>query len=399
AGSVRAVHGRVREIRQQIEELERRRREVTERGDFLRFQAEEIEAAGLSAGEDEALEEEHRRLAHSEELMAIAARMAEALSSDDDALVSRLAALRRGLDQLLRIDTAQTELAELFDTAYYALDELGNRMSDYATAVEHDPARLEDIRRRQDLIYRLKVKYGATVEEVIERGKAARIELELIDNAEWELTALRKQEAEVAAQLDSHAAELTARRARAMQSLASEVNAVLPDLGMNGGRFEAAGIPLPMTGPFGAEEVEFQVSLNKGFDPRPLAQVASGGELSRVMLALKTILARLDAVPTLVFDEVDTGVGGRVALQVGDKMRQVATSHQVFAITHLPQIASRAHVHLLVKKHEHDGTTATRVDLLNAEERVREIARMLGGDPESEVSLEHARELLERGAK
>jgi DNA repair protein RecN (Recombination protein N) len=140
------------------------------------------------------------------------------------------------------------------------------------------------------------------------------------------------------------------------------------------------------------------VTLNKGFEPRPLAQVASGGELSRVMLALKTILARLDAVPTVVFDEVDAGVGGRVALQLGDKLRQVAGSHQVFAITHLPQIASRAHHHLLVRKAERAGITATEVDLLEGEGRVREVARMLGGDPESEVSLRHARELLDRGA-
>ena len=397
--SVREAHGRLREVRQKIEELDRRRREAAQRADFLRFQAEEIESAGLKPGEDEALEDEQRRLSHSEELMALADRIAQTVSTDDEALVSRLASLRRAVDQLLRIDQAQQELSELFDTAYYALDELGNRMADYATSVEHDPARLEEIRRRQDVIYRLKSKYGATVEEVIERGRAAREELDLIENAEWELAALQKQEGAAALELNALAEQLTARRAEALRSLAAEVNQVLPDLGMKGGRFEICALPLPSPGPAGAEEVEFRVSLNQGFDPKPLASVASGGELSRVMLALKTILARLDAVPTLVFDEVDTGVGGRVALQVGDKMRQVAASHQVFAITHLPQIASRAHVHLLVKKHEENGTTATRVDRLDADERVREIARMLGGDPESEVSMEHARELLDRGAR
>ena len=397
AASVRGAHGALREVRQRIEGLDRRRREAAERADYLRFQAEEIESAELRPGEDDALEEEQRRLSHSEELMALADRIAQAVSADDEALVSRLASLRRAVDQLLRIDQAQQELSELFDTAYYALDELGNRMADYATSVEHDPARLEEIRRRQDVIYRLKSKYGATIEEVIGRGTAARQELDLIDSAEWELAGLQKEEAQAAAELAGLAEQLTTRRTEAMRSLAAEVNEVLPDLGMKGGRFEVAALPLPAPGANGAEEVEFRVTLNQGFDPRPLAQVASGGELSRVMLALKTILARLDAVPTLVFDEVDTGVGGRVALQVGDKMRQVAASHQVFAITHLPQIASRAHVHLLVKKHEENGTTATRVDLLDADERVREIARMLGGDPESEVSMEHARELLDRG--
>ncbi|HEX5725659.1 MAG TPA: DNA repair protein RecN, partial [Longimicrobiaceae bacterium] len=158
----------------------------------------------------------------------------------------------------------------------------------------------------------------------------------------------------------------------------------------------AVRLPLAAPGPQGAEEVEFRVSLNRGFEPRPLSFVASGGEMSRLMLSLKTILARQDAVPTLVFDEVDSGIGGRVALQVGDKLREVADTHQVFVITHLPQIASRAHLHLLVAKQEREGKTATEVWPVADQERVREIARMLGGDPESAVSLEHARELLER---
>jgi DNA repair protein RecN (Recombination protein N) len=397
-GEVRAAHQALRGVREEREALEQRRRDVAARADFLRFQAEEIEAAALRPGEDEALEEEQSRLSHSEELMALGAALAEGLSGEDEAVLSRLGSLRRGLDQLMRIDRSQEELGELFDTGYYALEELASRVSDYAASVEHDPRRLEEIRQRQDLLYRLRSKYGPTLEDVVETGRKAREELELIDNAEWELGALQKREAAAAAELERLAAELTARRGEALASLAREVNAVLPELGMAGGRFEAAALPLPAPGPAGAEEVEFRITLNRGFEPKPLSQVASGGELSRVMLALKTILARLDAVPTLVFDEVDTGVGGRVALQVGDKMREVAGSHQVFAITHLPQIASRAHVHLLVRKAERKGITTTEVELLNTEDRVREIARMLGGDPESEVSLQHARELLDRGA-
>jgi DNA repair protein RecN (Recombination protein N) len=232
---------------------------------------------------------------------------------------------------------------------------------------------------------------------VIERGRAARAELDLVDGAGFEAAALRKKLSAAEDELASLASLLSAKRAGAMSRLAEEVNRVLPELGMSGGRFEAVAVPLAAPGAHGAEEVEFRVALNKGFDPKPLSHVASGGEMSRIMLALKTILARLDSVPTLIFDEVDTGIGGRVALQVGDKMRDVAASHQVFAITHLPQIASRAHLHLLVSKQERDGRTATDVQALDARQRVEEIARMLGGDPESAVSLEHARELLERG--
>lgn len=397
-GRVRESFAVLRDVQREIEDLERRRRDAAARADFLRFQADEIEAAQLRPHEEEELEDEERRLAHSEELQAISGSLSNALSAADRSILSQLGSLRRTIDQLVRIDSSQQSAGELYDTAYYSLQELGERMERYAATVEHDPARLEEIRRRQDLIFRLKSKYGPALPDVIATGEAARRELDLLDGAGFELSGMQKREAEARDALAEHARELTRRRSKAMQALAKEVNTVLPELGMTGGRFEAVSLPLSTPGPSGAEEVEFRVTLNKGFEPKPIAQIASGGELSRVMLALKTILARLDSVPTLVFDEVDTGVGGRIALQVGDKMRQVASSHQVFAITHLPQIASRAHTHLLVRKAERKGVTATEVQLLSPDERIAEIARMLGGDPESSVSLQHARELLERGS-
>jgi DNA repair protein RecN (Recombination protein N) len=394
---VRAAHAALAELRREAAELERRRRDALQRADFLRFQADEIEAAALRPGEEDALEEEAQRLSHSEELTTLSASLYEALAGSDRPVMGALAHLSRSVEQLIRIDPSQEAVRELFDTAYYAVQELGERMERYAATVEHDPARLDEIRRRQDLIFRLKTKYGATVDEVLEVGRAARAELDLVDGVGFELGALHKRAEAAGAELERLAAELTARRTEAATRLGGEVNQVLPELGMEAGRFEAACLPLGEPGAAGAEEIEFRVSLNRGFEPRPLSFVASGGEMSRIMLALKTILARLDAVPTLVFDEVDAGIGGRVALQVGEKMRQVAGSHQVFAITHLPQIAARANVHLRVAKADRDGRTATEVTVLADDERVREIARMLGGDPESAVSLEHARELLERG--
>ncbi len=397
-GRVAEAYGTLRELRRAIEALEQKRREVLQRADFLKFQAEEIEAAALRVGEEEELEDEARRLSHAEELTALASSLHEAVAGGENSLNDRLGTLRRLIDQLLRIDPSQAPAEELYDTAYYALEELGARMELYAAGIEHDPARLDEIRHRQNLIFRLKTKYGTSVGDVLTTLAAVRAELELLDNAQWELETLQRREASARAELDTRAGELTKRRRKGMQALAREVNSILPELGMTAGRFEAVALPLRTPGPAGAEEIEFRVALNKGFEPRPLAQVASGGELSRMMLALKTILARLDAVPTLVFDEVDAGIGGRVALQVGEKLRQVAEHHQVFAITHLPQIASRAHYHLLVEKHERGGVTATELRALEAEERVAEVARMLGGDPESAVSREHARELLGRGA-
>lgn len=394
---VAAAHRELSALRRELDDLDRRRREAAQRADFLRFQADEIEAANLRPGEEEEMEDEARRLSHSEELAALSGGLYDALTASDDALLGGVGGLRRSIDRLVAIDPAQDGLRELYETVYYSLQEMGDRVEKYAAGIEHDPVRLDEIRRRQDLLFRLKTKYGTTLEEVLEVGRVARGELDLLDGAGFEATALQKRIDAAQAAMQAAAADLTARREKALKKLGGEVTRILPELGMKGGTFEAARIPLAAPGPHGAEDVEFRVSLNRGFEPKPIAQVASGGELARIMLALKTILARLDSVPTLIFDEVDTGIGGRVALQVGDKMREVAGSHQVFAITHLPQIASRAHLHLLVSKAERGGRTTTDVAPLEATTRIHEIARMLGGDPESAVSLEHARELLERG--
>ena len=398
AARVGDAHRELGRARRDRETLDQRRREALQRSDFLRHQAEEIERAAIRAGEEDELDEEARRLSHSEELAALSAGLHDAIGGSGSSLVDRLGALRRSLDSLVRIDPGQEPLQELYDSAYYALQELGERTGLYGATLEHDPGRLEEIRRRQDLLFRLRSKYGPTLEDVLAAGASARSELDLLDGAGFELADLERREAAAQEKLKRLASELTERRLGTAERLEKEVSAVFPALGMAGGVLQVTRLPLEIVGAHGAEEIEFRVALNRGWEPRPLAQVASGGELSRVMLALKTVLARLDSVPTLIFDEVDAGVGGRVALQLGDKLRSVAAAHQVFAITHLPQIASRAHVHLLVQKQEHDGTVSTGVRVLDGNERIEEIARMLGGDPESAVSLQHARELLDRAS-
>ncbi len=309
-------------------------------------------------------------------------------------MTSTLGDLRRVLDHLIRIDATQQEASELLEGAYYNLEELGRRMGEYSALVEHDPARLDEIRRRQDLIFRLKTKYGPELADVIETGRRAREELDVLDSGALDRRQLEKEAEAARGAVEELAARLSERRQEAASRLAEEVGRILPDLGLAGGRFEVALTELDEIGADGAEAVEFRIALNAGFEPRPLSRVASGGELSRVMLALKTILARLDAVPSLVFDEIDTGIGGQVGHRVGEKLREVADHHQVFVITHLAQIACRADHHLLVEKGESEGVTATRVMPLDMGRRVSELARMLGGDPESAASLEHARELL-----
>ncbi|HEY0808574.1 MAG TPA: DNA repair protein RecN [Longimicrobiales bacterium] len=394
ANEVAQAFVRVRELQANLDDLDRRRRDAEQRADYLRFQVNEIDSAHLKVGEETELSAEAVRLEHSEELAQLAAALSDALYAGDDSLSTRLGEVRRVLDHLVRIDQSQADAREQLDSAYYSLEELGRRFGDYAQSIEYDPARLESIRARLDLLYRLRSKYGPEIENVIEAGRKASDELTLVDDAEVMRNAVEAELTAARTELRQLAADLTKQRNKAAAKLQHEVMEILPELGMPSGRFEVAMDAQGHPTAHGSETIEFRVALNTGFEPRPLARVASGGELSRVMLALKTILARVDRVPTLIFDEVDAGIGGRVATQVADKLRDVAQHHQVFVITHLPQLASRAAHHLLVEKVEREGTTLTRVSELKQEDRVRELARMLGGDPESGVSLEHAREML-----
>ena len=398
ASAVRDAYDGLARVRREIADLRRRRAEAEKRADYLRHVVQEIESAKLTDGEDIRLEDEARRLENAEELRELSSGIVECIEGEEGSALQRLASVERLLATIQRVDPTLARLQELYDTAYYNLEALAREMTEYEASVELDPERLEEVRRRRDLLYRLTKKYGASLPEVIESGRAARAELDLVDSADLDLRTLEERERSAAQTLDERSAALSALRAQASERLGRAVDEVLPDLGMPDGRFHAALRPLREIGPDGAEAVEFRVSLNVGHEERPLARVASGGELSRVMLALKTILARLDRVPTLIFDEVDAGIGGRVGLQVGETMRRVAGYHQVFAISHLPQIAARAHHHILVSKGARGGVTTADVAVLEGDLRVAEIARMLGGDPESEVSRAHARELLDTAA-
>jgi DNA repair protein RecN (Recombination protein N) len=385
-------------IRREMSELELRRADAERRADYLRHVVREIEEARLSPNEDAETEYEARLLESAAELRSLAESVSSLLSEEESGILARLASVNRSLAGLRRVDFSAGNLQTLFDSGFYALEELSRDIEDYARNIEHDPERLESIRRRRELLYVLTKKYGQSLSEVIETGNKSRAELDLLDSAGFDLAQLEAKEQTAASNFADAAEKLSQLRKTAARKLAKAVDAVLPDLGMNGGRFTVILEPKAKSDENGAEEVEFRVALNVGHDARPLARVASGGELSRVMLALKTILARADAVPTLVFDEVDAGIGGKVGLQVGDTLRRVAEHHQVFAISHLPQIAARAHNHIVVAKAAKGGVTTADVTVLEGSTRVVEIARMLGGDPESKVSRAHAKELLESAA-
>lgn len=395
ADLVRTIHGELSSVRREINTLSSRRADAEKRADYLKHVAKEIEDARLSPGEDTKLEDEARVLENADELRTLAATLNDLLSGEESSVLTQLGAAQRPLTSIERIDPAAARMQELFDAGFYALQELARSVEDYAGSVDLDPSRLEEVRERRDRLFGLLKKYGPTLENVIESGRSARAELDLIDTAQFDLANLTAREAEARRRLFAEAEKLSDMRMSAAKKLAKAVDALLPQLGMPDGKFSVALIARDEPTAEGAEDVEFRVTLNVGHEDRPLARVASGGELSRVMLALKTILARVDQVPTLIFDEVDAGIGGRVGLQVGDTLRRVAKEHQVFAISHLPQIAARAHHHIVVAKGAKGGVTTADISVLEGLSRVNEIARMLGGDPESKVSRAHAKELLE----
>ena len=393
--AVRDAHERLRELERREAELTARREEVRRKADYLRHVVEEIERAAPQNGEAETLEVEAKRLAHADELGRLSRELEQAL---DTASLSGAAKLFGGL---MRLDPSVAKWQELLDGAFAHLEEFAQAARDYAAAIESDPHRLGAVEQRRDVLFRLTQKYGPTLPDVLAtRDRAAR-ELELLDTADLDLRHIAAERGTRAADFTRACAALTAKRSGGAERLADAVNALLPALGMPGGRFFARLQPRTTHHATGAEDVTFEVTLNVGMDARPLAKVASGGELSRLMLALKVVLAQHDAVPTLVFDEVDQGIGGEVGGRVGEALATVAQAtpgaRQALVITHLPQIGAYANHHLVVAKGARGGIATSDVQVATGEGRTRELARMLG-DPDMRTALRHAAELLRKAS-
>ncbi|MGE0440695.1 MAG: DNA repair protein RecN [Gemmatimonadales bacterium] len=395
ARTVAEAHAALTVLEEEETALIGRRDEVRRKADYLRHVVREIDAAKLAPGEDERLDADIRRLAHAEELRSQGERIAAAIDGEDDGALQALHAAERTLAQLERIDPSAAEWRPLLDQAYAALEELARQARDYAGGIDDDPGRLAEMENRRGQLDRLFQKYGASVAEVLARRAESAAELDLVDGAEFDLKTIASKKAAAEAALAAAAKSLGERRKIGGDRLARAVNRQLPKLGLAGGRFEVTLLPLAAIGPHGGETVQFTAQLNVGLDRRPVHKAASGGELSRLMLALTVALARQDGIPTLVFDEIDQGVGGEVGAQVAEALADVAGRHQVLVITHLPTIAARADRHLVVTKRAKSGMATSAVDVLHGEDRVTEVARMLG-DPDSDSARRHALALLSR---
>jgi DNA repair protein RecN (Recombination protein N) len=393
--AVRDAHERLHELERREEELTARREDVRRKADYLRHVVEEIERAAPQTGEVESLEIEAKRLAHADELGRLSRELEQAL---DTAGLSRAAKL---YGSLTRLDPSVDRWRELLDGAFAHVQELAQAARDYAAAIEDDPQRLGAVEQRRDVLFRLTQKYGPALPDVLATRDRATRELELLDTADLDLRQIAALRETAALDFGRACSALTAKRTKGATQLAKAVNELLPALGMRGGRFTARLVSVPAPRSQGAEDVVFEVQLNVGLEARPLAKVASGGELSRLMLALKVVLAQHDAVPTLVFDEVDQGIGGEVGARVGEALATVSRAapegRQALVITHLPQIGAYADHHLVVAKGARGGIATSDVQVVTGEGRTRELARMLG-DPDMRTALSHAAELLRKAS-
>jgi DNA repair protein RecN (Recombination protein N) len=395
-GERQAVAGAFDSLRQ-LQESESRlttqRDEIRRRADYLRHVVKEIDEARIKPGEDEQLESEARRLNHAGQLVEFSERIVAALDGKEGDALSALIQAERSLATLEKIDPETSAWREMLDAAYANVSELARTASEYASRVQEDPDRLAEIERRRDLLFRLSQKYGTTLDAVQATRDEAAGELDLLDTADFDLRAIGARRTAAASALQAAASALSIRRQEAAGRLARGVNRLLTSLGLPGGKLSVVLESLAEPSASGQEAVTFMVALNAGLEPRPLARSASGGELSRIMLALKVVLAGHDAIPTLIFDEVDQGIGGEVGSQVADALAEVAAKHQVLVITHLPQIAARADRHILVSKQTRAGMATSSVEIIHGEDRVTEIARMLG-DSEASESRKHAQAML-----
>jgi DNA repair protein RecN (Recombination protein N) len=412
-----------RSVQRRIDEIMSGARERAQRVDLLRFQIAEIEAAGLRSGEDAELQRERSILANAERLAQTAAEAQTLLVGGEEAFdptaVPAVAAVRQAwhlIGDLAAVDDALGDLALRAEESIDALEAIAAEVRAYREAIEADPARLEAIEERLDLIKGLKRKYGATVAEVIAHGESASRELDRLTGGEEGVEGLRERERALAEQIGQRAAALSCRRREAGDELAVAVERAIGELNMGRARFSVAlqqvedpnGVPFVLEGApartvavdaTGADRVEFLIAANVGEALKPLGRVASGGETARLMLAMKSILSAADATPTLVFDEVDVGVGGRSGQVVGEKLAALASGHQVLVISHLPQIAAYAGAHFRIAKDETDGRITSRIERLEESERIEELAVMLDGEPITEAARASAREMLRRAGR
>ena len=365
-----------------------------EEADLLEYQLREIDQAEVVQGEEDELFQKYKLASNSRHLIEVASASAQALCDDENSIADQLGQQLRALRELEQLDPAHgAELVSQLEEATETIRELGQQIADYAENLDIDQEELQRMEARLDLLQKLKRKYGPTLPDVLETAERIRTRLANIRGRSGKLDELAQKEAELKQLFEKACGKLSQARRKVAPQLAKAIEEKLHNLGFLRAAF-AITVKDATPGPNGADAVEFDFAANVGEEMQPLRQVASSGEIARVMLAVKTVLSDADSVPIMIFDEIDANVGGRVAVTVAQELKAVGQKHQVFSITHMPQIAAAGQQHYLVAKSVADERTTTSMKRLEGESRLQEIVRMLGAEKDSPAALAHAKELL-----
>ena len=385
-----------KEIQKQLAMICKDEGSLAQRMDILQFQKEEIEQANIKIDEEEMLLEQKKRLQSMDKLIRYSVQGVKLLYGDEDGCVcDNFGEVIHFLKEAAVLDTTLSDLAERMENVYAQLEDGAREWKRYTEQLEIDPEGLEEIEERLQTLYRLKRKYGGSIEAVLDFYQKATEELDFLKNSEEKTAQLQKESEQIAQQMRDIAAEMTKIRKNIAKQVQTQVENALHDMQMIQAKFEISIEPQPQLTSDGLDKVEFLIAANAGSDLRPLAKIASGGEMSRVMLALKTVLVDADKIGTFIFDEIDTGVSGKTARKVGEKLHFLAKKRQILCITHLPQIAAMADSHYLIEKKETEGCTTTTVSALDREASYLEVARLIGGEEITETALAAAKELCD----
>ena len=389
------LYEKILEVRNQLERVNRRDREKEHQVDLLTYQIGEIESAALHPGEEEELLLKRDQIANAERIIRLLSQSKQLLDGEEEVsgILQMFEELTNNLSQLTHFLPQMEPLAMRMEEIGYDLSDCAGDLGNYLDQMDYQPQALEQVEERLDLIYRLKRKYGNSVEEILEYLEKSREQLQQLNLSEEKAQELQEEYLRLKPQVQQAADMLTSRRHKAAKEFLSRVKKELEFLNMPSVRLSVSAGRSGWK-PDGQDELEFLISSNVGEEPKPLAKIASGGELSRVMLSIKNVLAQKDRVGTAVFDEIDTGVSGKAAQKIGQKLQEVSHNRQVICVTHLAQVAVYADHHLLIEKSEEDGRTYTRIKPLDRQGRVEEIARMISGENLTETAIQNAREML-----
>lgn len=381
-------------INKKIEEIETEKFRIMEKKDILEFQSNEIANLSLKENEDNELEEEYKILFNAGKISEKLENSIQRLKEGEYSVINSLGKIKKNLEQLSDISETYSELKEKIENIIYEVDDIGYSLEDMVENVESDDVRLEKVISRIDEINKLKLKYGSTIEEILAFREGNEKKLSLIKFENNELKVLKKEKEEKAKLYFENSQKLREIRKKVAEKLEKTINVQLKDLNMANSKFKVAFSEKTVISSRGMDDVEFMMVTNLGENYKPLAKIASGGEISRIMLALKTVFSSVDNISVLIFDEIDTGISGETVRKVAEKLKELSGTVQVICVTHSPQIAGKSNQQFFIKKEIENNVTETKVRELNTDERIREIARIISGDNITETSIKHAKEIM-----